>query len=345
MIRLYKVCVNLPGFRLDEVDLAVEPGEFFALLGPTGAGKTMILESICGLVKINGGKITINGIDAENLPPEKRGIGIVYQDSALFPHLSVADNITYGLRYHKKGKREWRKDLQGLAERLNIGHLLKRKPTGLSGGERQRVALARALIIRPNVILLDEPLSALDPNFREELRRLLKEIHKDGGITFVMVTHDFSEAIFLAERAAVINEGKIRQCGKISDIFRKPESPFVAEFVGMKNVFKADIQDGFASIGGLKFRINGKGGPGAGYAAFRPEDAYLIDSQRPADDDNVFNGRVQSIYDSGSFFEISVNIGPVSLQTIISKKRFLELRLDEGSGVNVGLKAEDIHVF
>ncbi|MFV9646380.1 MAG: ABC transporter ATP-binding protein, partial [Desulfobacterales bacterium] len=256
MIRIKNLSVKLPGFSLHNIDLTVEKGEFFTLLGPTGAGKTVVLESVIGLIPVEKGRIYINNKEVTGLPPEKRDIGIVYQDYALFPHLTVYKNITYGLRYHPINGKEPGKKLSFIIDRLSLVPLLERSVINLSGGEKQRVALARALAIEPSVLLLDEPLSALDPNFREDTREILKRLHVETGITILMVTHDFTEAHFLAQRTAVINNGRIEQIGSIAEVFHKPSTPFVAGFVGMKNIFPAIFNGNKAQIGELAIKTN-----------------------------------------------------------------------------------------
>ena len=202
MIELRDLRVDLPGFHLGEITLTVGRGEFFALMGPTGSGKTLILESVAGLVRADGGSILLNGRDVTSLPPERRGVGLVYQDHALFPHMTVTRNITYGRRYHGMDKAEGLRLARELMEILGLTRVADRKPANLSGGERQRTALARALACRPSVLLLDEPLSSLDPQFREDVRRNLADLHASAGTTFLMVTHDFVDALTLAGRAA-----------------------------------------------------------------------------------------------------------------------------------------------
>ncbi|MDY6951579.1 MAG: ATP-binding cassette domain-containing protein [Thermodesulfobacteriota bacterium] len=209
MITIRGLNISLRDFHLRDIHLDVAENEFFILMGPTGAGKTVLLEAIAGLVPIESGKISIGGQEMTGLPPEKRGISIVYQDYALFPHLTVINNITYGLRFHKINKEKAQERLARLLHVLNLSHLKDRLPAHLSGGEKQRVSVARALMVEPKVLLLDEPLSALDPGFREEVREALKRLHRTSNITFMMVTHDFAEALSLAGRAAVMNQGKI----------------------------------------------------------------------------------------------------------------------------------------
>ncbi|MGQ9617293.1 MAG: ABC transporter ATP-binding protein, partial [Spirochaetota bacterium] len=249
MIRVKNLYVELKEFSLKNINISVERNQFFVLIGPTGAGKTVLLEAIAGLVRVKSGKIIIGKRDITHLPPEKRGISIVYQDYALFPHLTVYNNIIYGLHYHRVEKQEKNRRIKELVQQLNLDHLLHRYPGTLSGGELQRVTLARALVIHPDILLLDEPFSALDPGFREEIRMHLKRLHKTSNSTFIMVTHDFSEAISLGDKVAVINNGRIEQTGEINDIFERPHSKFVADFVGIKNIFLVNYKDTKAIIG------------------------------------------------------------------------------------------------
>jgi len=233
MIKLKNISITLGDFSLQDVNLEIAPGEFFTILGPTGTGKTVILEMIAGMYQPESGKIFIADQDAENIPPEKREIGFVYQDYALFPHLSVYKNISFGLQLRKIPSEEIQKDVQRLAEMLTITHLLGRYPGTLSGGEQQRVSLARALILKPRIILMDEPLSALDPNTKKVLCQELKKIHQDFKCTIVHVTHDFNEAGTLASRIGVILNGKVRKVGTPDEVFNEPSDPKVASFLGV----------------------------------------------------------------------------------------------------------------
>ncbi|HPE36628.1 MAG TPA: ATP-binding cassette domain-containing protein [Spirochaetales bacterium] len=233
MISVRGLSLRFEGFRLDDINLDIEEGCFFIVMGPTGAGKTVLLEAIAGHHALDSGSVSLRGVDVTRLPPEARRVGIVYQDYALFPHLNVERNIRFAEAYLGDDEADARGlRFRRLVERLDIGHLLGRKPGTLSGGESQRVALARALLPDPDLVLLDEPLSALDPAFRGELRDMLKDIHRDTGTTFVAVTHDFDEARDLGTRGAVMNRGRIVQDGSIADIFERPNDEFVARFVG-----------------------------------------------------------------------------------------------------------------
>jgi len=222
MISIRNLSVDLGDFQLRDLSLEIASGEFFILMGPTGAGKTILLEAIIGLVPVAGGEIFLDGDRITHLPPEKRQIGIVYQDYALFPHLTVRENIAFGRRFQAAAGVKNSELPADLLATLELEPLLSRYPGTLSGGEQQRVALARALAVSPRVLLLDEPLSALDPRFREELRHYLRLLHRQTGTTFLMVTHDFAEALALAERLAVINRGRLEQAGTPEEIFRQP---------------------------------------------------------------------------------------------------------------------------
>lgn len=217
---------------VDGVDIEIGEGEFFALLGPSGCGKTTLLRSIAGLETITEGTLTIGGVDMTHREPGERGVAMVFQDYALFPHMDVADNIAYPLRIRKVSKSERRHRAAETAAKLSLEPLLERRPGQLSGGQQQRVALARAIATRPQVLLLDEPLSNLDARLRLEARSFLKELQRELGVTSVFVTHDQSEALALADRMAVMKEGKIQQIGSPREVFHAPANTFVASFIG-----------------------------------------------------------------------------------------------------------------
>jgi molybdate/tungstate transport system ATP-binding protein len=345
MIRVENLSVRLLQFRLKNVCLALEENEFFVLMGPTGAGKTVLLEAVAGLIQVDGGKIFIGERDVTRLPSEKRGVGIVYQDQALFPHFNVRENITYGLRFHHVGKKEGQKRLKELTGLLAIDHLLSRLPLNLSGGEKQRIALARALIVKPDILLLDEPLSAIDPIFREEIRRALKDLHKNSGTTFLMVTHDFGEALALADRGAVLHQGAIEQVGTIQDIFQKPVSAPVAEFVGMKNLFEAHLHNGTAAIDGHKISLARTPDPHHAYLAIRPEDITLAFEPFPLNRENTFRGIITSITDRGFTYEVHVKAGGFRFIAAITRKELLASGFTEGTRVYVSFEAESVHTF
>ncbi len=226
---------------VDEVNLEIQDGEFFSMLGPSGSGKTTCLRMIAGFDRPTSGSIFLYGQDVSDLPPYERDVNTVFQDYALFPHMNVDDNIAYGLMVKKVPKVERRKRVNEMLELVRLSGFAERKPAQLSGGQRQRVALARALINHPKVLLLDEPLGALDLKLRQQMQVELKAIQKRVGITFIFVTHDQEEALTMSDRIAVFNEGKIQQVGAPSEIYERPASPFVAGFVGTSNLISGEI--------------------------------------------------------------------------------------------------------
>jgi multiple sugar transport system ATP-binding protein len=243
---------------LDGLDLHIQDGEFFALLGPSGCGKTTLLRSIAGLETPSSGQILIGGRDVTNLPPAARDVGMVFQDYALYPHMTIADNIAYPLKIRRVPKGERRKTVESVGGSLQIqGPLLDRRPGQLSGGQQQRVALARAVAYRPQVFLFDEPLSNLDARLRLEARSFLKELQRELGITTVYVTHDQAEALALADRMAVMEQGHIRQLDTPTNCFRRPANLFVASFIGSTpmNLLDAKVADGSLDMGGVRYPI------------------------------------------------------------------------------------------
>jgi ABC-type Fe3+/spermidine/putrescine transport system ATPase subunit len=243
MLRLEGIGVRLGEFQLRDISLHVKAGTYLTLLGSTGTGKTVLLETIAGIHKPSSGRIHIKGHDATRLAPEKRHLGIVYQDYALFPHLTVFQNIAFGLRLKGTPERKITGAVEEMAGFLEIGPLLKRRPARLSGGERQRVALARALVMEPYVLLLDEPLSALDRVTRSRIQNELKRIHTELGVTIVHITHDLAEAFFLADHLAVMKDGRILQEGAPEEVCRHPNDCSVAELVGIENLIAATVED------------------------------------------------------------------------------------------------------
>ncbi len=228
---------------VDNVSLDIEPGEFFALLGPSGCGKTTLLRMLAGLEIPTEGHILIDGQDMANIPPNKRAVNMVFQSYAVFPHMTVADNVAYGLKIEGVAQPERDRRVQEALDLVQLGHLGARKPDQLSGGQRQRVALSRALVKKPKVLLLDEPLSALDAKLREAMRFELSQLQQKVGITFIMVTHDQTEALAIASRVAVMNRGAIAQIGTPSDLYEFPSSRFVADFIGSVNMFEGTLID------------------------------------------------------------------------------------------------------
>lgn len=236
MLKINHIYKSFGEFKLKDIHFQVNDGEYFVILGPTGNGKTVILETIAGMYNLDKGDIYIDDLNITNVPPERREVGLVYQSYLLFPHLSVRDNIIFGLKAKKIGKKESNIVLNDIVEMLNIKHLLNRKPENLSGGEKQRVAFARAIVTKPKLLLLDEVTSALDPNTKREFQMNLKKIHRRLKTTTIQVTHDFEEALYLADRIGIINNGEICEIGTPEDIFNNPKTDFAAKFVYNNNL-------------------------------------------------------------------------------------------------------------
>jgi len=347
MIEIRNLGVALPGFSLSIPRLDVRQGEFFVLIGPTGSGKTLLLESIAGLAPAGAGSVRVAGREVSGLVPERRGVAIVYQDNGLFPHMGLMDNVTYGLECRGMPRAQARERVLPLLERLGLGRLVERGVQGLSGGEMQRVAMARALAVEPDVLLLDEPLSALDPMFRGEIRRLLQNLHRELGTTMFMVTHDFSEAMSLADGVAVMHAGRVEQCGPPDEVFWRPASPDVARFVGMKNIL------------GLPLNADGRSarlldgdcplpGPRQGAVVevgLRPEDVLLGRAgEFPAEVLQAV-GRVEALEDMGFVGEVRVDCSGLSLFAALERRRIRELELRPGAEICVGVLPDRLHVF
>ncbi len=348
MIEIKGLTVDLGDFLLKEVDLKVEKGEYFIILGPTGAGKTILLESIAGLHPVKGGQIWLDGREVTKLEPEKRGVGFVYQDYVLFPHLSVRDNLLFGLKRRRRPKGEMQEVTRWLAELLGITHLLERSPDTLSGGERQKVALARALSISPQVLLLDEPLSALDPQSSEGVQHELRQIHRRLKQTIIHVTHDFEEAISLGDRIAVLGEGRILQVGTPDEIFHHPNSESVARFAMTRNIFAGDVRDGvqvqaifavessqFEVITELRGRL---------HASLRPEDILISKEPLVSSARNSLKGTITHVADRGATLYVTVST-PLELVCLVTRRSLEEMNLVEGGEAYVTFKASAIHIF
>jgi putative spermidine/putrescine transport system ATP-binding protein len=247
---------------IDKLDLDIAEGEFFTLLGPSGSGKTTTLRVIAGFEQPDEGHVELAGLDVTRVPPSERDVNTVFQDYALFPHMTVQENVEYGLRVRGVPRRARRIKAQEVLERVRLPQLGARKPVQLSGGQRQRVALARAIVNSPSLLLLDEPLGALDLKLRQEMQVFLKALQRDLGITFVYVTHDQEEALTMSDRLAVFNEGRIEQIGSPAEVYEHPQTEFVAGFVGVSNVLQRDGRRVTIRPEKIHMRVDGPGEPG-----------------------------------------------------------------------------------
>jgi putative spermidine/putrescine transport system ATP-binding protein len=264
------------------IDLEVADGEFFSMLGPSGSGKTTTLRMIAGFELPTAGRILLHGKDMTNVPPFDRDVNTVFQDYALFPHMTVGDNVAYGLMIKKVPKAERQKRVDEALRMVRLEGFQKRKPNQLSGGQRQRVALARALVNRPRVLLLDEPLGALDLRLREEMQIELKQIQQQVGITFIYVTHDQGEALTMSDRMAVFNQGRIEQVGTPAEVYERPATKFVAGFVGTSNLLTGDVAK----------QVVGQ----EGTFTVRPEKIRIVPvGEAPADDESSATGHILKV--------------------------------------------------
>ena len=264
---------------LNAIDLTIKPGEFVALLGPSGCGKTTALRALSGLELVDSGRIVIDGVDVAAVPTNKRDIGMVFQSYSLFPHMTAIENVEFGLRMRRVAASERRARAEEALDMVGLATFAERFAHQLSGGQQQRVALARALVTRPRVLLLDEPLSALDAKVRVQLRDEIRRIQTELGITTVFVTHDQEEALAVADRVAVMRDGAIEQIGTPEELYATPLTPFVADFVGLSNRISADLVVGKVVAHGVSMRLLGQpmdDGPVTAY--IRPEDVALADA-------------------------------------------------------------------
>ena len=308
---------------VDDLDLEVAAGEFFAMLGPSGSGKTTVLRMIAGFEIPDAGVIELSGVDATKLPPFRRDVNTVFQDYALFPHMNVAQNVGYGLRVRRVARAEVSTRVGEALELVQLAGYGSRKPAQLSGGQRQRVALARALVNRPRVLLLDEPLGALDLKLREQMQLELKAIQRQVGITFVFVTHDQHEALTLCDRLAVFRDGRIEQVGTAREVYESPATRFVAEFVGSSNLITGDAARA----------ILGR----AGNYALRPEKVRVLAAgSRGEPGDISVDGVVREIVYAGAETRIVV-AGPhgMTLSAVLLNASAATLDLRRGDPVTV----------
>lgn len=348
MLELRNVTVTFPGFSLNNISFKVAAGEYFILLGESGAGKSLLLEAIAGLTKVKSGNIILHEKDITHEKIQQRGVGLVFQDLAVFPHLSVNENIAYPLKGKHLTRSEKENIINEITGTLQITHLLNRRPSTLSGGELQRVALARALVQKPKILLLDEPLSAIDSKLRSNLRALLRQINR-MGLTIIHVTHDFDEAVSLANHIAIMNQGSIVQSGTPQEVFGNPANGFVAHFTGIRNFFKVSIkkQNGLCiahPAKGIPVAISEATENNTGYILIRNEDILLSPSAFESSALNNFEGTVTDIFPSRSGMEVVVDVG-IILHAQISHESADRLKLGPGQKIWVHFKASSVKLI
>lgn len=352
MIRLDGLHVRVGNFDLQDISLEVPSGGYALIIGPTGSGKTTLLEAVAGHAPLRAGRVFMHEDDVTALPPEQRGVGFVYQQYHLFPHLSVGENIGYGLaRKRRDNGRRFPDRVEELADMLAIRPLLDRPVRGLSGGEQQRVALARALAPKPSILLLDEPFAAVDPATRQVLRRELRELHQREGITTLQVTHDFDEALRLGDVVAVLAEGRIAQSGTPEQVFRYPNSAFVARFVGTGNVIAGVVErtGPGEEAGPFRGRFQGENltlevvaeREGPIHAVIRPEDIVLSLTQHPDSARNHMQATVTRLERLGPVTLVHLDVGRALIASVTSASA-TEMGLSTGARVVVAFKATAI---
>jgi spermidine/putrescine transport system ATP-binding protein len=335
---------------VDGINVKVTPGEFFSLLGPSGCGKTTTLRMIAGFERPTEGQVVLDGVDVVTTPPHKRNVNTVFQNYALFPHLNVEKNVAFGLKYHQVSKAEVAERVGRALELVRLEGYQKRRPNQLSGGQQQRVALARALILNPSVLLLDEPLGALDAKLRKALQIELKSIQEEVGITFVYVTHDQEEALTMSDRLAVMSNGRVEQIGPPEEVYEEPSTAYVADFLGVSNLMDATAHG--STDGGCRVRLGefdlvaAKGEPdalGDVKISIRPERVDLQPSGTTGS--NRIPGMVERIVYVGSMMQVIVNLAPGEKLQVLVQNEGDTLPFGQGTAVSAHLPPEALRVL
>ena len=342
MLRLQNISKQYKDFSLKNISFNVNKGDYFILLGESGAGKSIILETIAGLISPDSGSIMLDEKDITKEKIQHRGIGLVFQDHAVFPHYSVGENIAYPLHGLSLKPEVRKREVLTIAKQLSIDNLLQRRPDSLSGGELQRVALARTLIQKPRVLLLDEPLASMDSLLKAELRTLLRNIHRNGQ-TMLHVTHDYEEALSLGSRIAVINNGEIVQEGTPTEVFQNPRSEFVAHFIGVKNFFPAKIivENGltFAQINdSMRVRLITDSLQETGFLMILGEDILLSKSSIETSSVNNWQGEVVEVVPTARGIDVAIDIG-MTIHALITPESLARLEIAEGKNCWIHIKA------
>lgn len=329
---------------VDDVNLVTRPGEFVTLLGPSGSGKTTTLGLIAGFLAPSSGEILLDGRDLSGLPPHKRNIGVVFQNYLLFPHMTAFENVAFPLRRRKMAEGRIKTEVEGALDLVGLHGLGHRYPSELSGGQQQRVAVARGIVFGPPLLLMDEPLGALDRNLREDLQGEIKRIHRELGTTFVYVTHDQQEALALSDRIAVFRDGKIEQLGTPAEIYRTPRTVFVARFMGDSNIFTGVYTEanGRAALKGEQFTLRLTGGGANGSRAsilVRPENISIRD-EKGSSDENSLSGHVGDIVYLGPQSRLSVDVPGRGIVTVTASAAAAQ-SWARGTEVHLSWKIED----
>lgn len=328
---------------LDAVDLEVESGEFITLLGPSGSGKTTLLMVLAGFTRPTSGTVHIDGEDITRRPPHKRDLGMVFQSYALFPHMTVGANVAYPLKVRKIARAEIERRMRAALDLVQLAHVAERMPDALSGGQRQRVALARAIVFEPRILLMDEPLSALDKKLRDQMQIEIRHLHERLGITTVYVTHDQREALTMSDRIAVINEGRIVQVDTPEQLYNRPRSLFVADFIGESTVLPLSRADGDLLLGDQAVKAeHAIPAEGDAYLVARPEKLEFVVGE-PAADLNLLSGVLAEKIFQGEALLIRVKLadGTIVTSRRATRRDEMESVPEIGASVTLGLRASD----
>jgi spermidine/putrescine transport system ATP-binding protein len=335
---------------VDHIDLAIRPGEFFSLLGPSGCGKTTTLRLVAGFERPDAGRILIDGRDMVSTPPHKRPVNTVFQSYALFPHLDVAGNVGFGLRYLDLTKAEATRRIGEALALVQMSGLEKRKPTQLSGGQQQRVALARSLVLNPSVLLLDEPLGALDAKLRKALQLELKALQEEVGVTFIYVTHDQEEALTMSNRIAVMSNGRVEQLGTAAEVYEEPANSYIAEFLGVSNLMSGVTMP--SANGVIRVRVGGhelvasNGSSGIGRPVrlcIRPERIELVDNG--ATGENVLPANVDRVVYAGPMLNVLLRLEGIGEVQAALPNQGGRVPWDSGMAVKVRFPAAALRVL
>ncbi len=343
MLEIKNISRKYEGFALQNISFSVEKGEYVVLLGESGAGKSLILEMMAGLILPDQGEIYYEDKAITNEKIQKRNMGMVFQDNTVFPHLKVKNNIAFPLKNQKLSPQENQQAILDYAQKAQVDKLLERWPETLSGGELKRVAIARTLASKPHCLLLDEPLSSLDVQLRDDMRSLLRQLNEEG-MTMIHVTHDFEEAISLADKIGIVHQGELVQFGSPKEIFHKPKSKFIAKFSGIKNFYKSIVIDPKTILLENKVELKMPHGlsEGQGFAMFKSEDVILSSSRIDSSIINNFEAQVLEVIPSPRGMEVNVDIG-IIVSTLISQESYERFQIKKHGKIWIGIKATAIH--
>ena len=343
--------INLGEFHLRDISFSLERGDYLGVIGPTGAGKTIFLESIIGFWRPDNGTIYLEGRNLSDELPEKRQIGIVYQDYALLPHFTVFENIAYGLKKKERNKERIQRKVQEIAAILKIDHLLHRKPSTLSGGEQQRAALSRAMIVEPKLLLMDEPLSALDPQTRRKMRQLLRQVLKEQGTTVIHITHDLDDVWALANKVAIFEQGNLRQFGSLENVFQCPCSKFIADFVGatiLEGIVKAKTREGMSVVNVNEFQLVSADEAVIGESvniAIRPENIIISPGSPPhGTTQNIIKTTLEDLVNEGTTSLLLLRVHDTLLEVLVANNAVERYYLKPGETVYACINHTNVRI-